>query len=217
MEYRIIIVRNNKKKKLLFKGVDKEYAYKKYKNLLKTNRVLFPKKHNNYLKNKPVKFELLLVKEKEEDDTKYYIRNETGEPVETTIKSNKWSIMAKSEWLFEETFMVYGHKERMDTKEVIKNILMKEIYKKNTVKVINYIFNKLMIHNNDDFDIITCKCISDAKRLYELLKEYCVKHKFNKILFTGAVRKRSRPEMYERIVKKTGWKIDKLYRTTTRP
>jgi hypothetical protein len=66
MEYRIIIVRNNKKKKLLFKGNDKEYAYKKYKNLLKTNRVLFPKKHNNYLKNKPVKFELLLVKEKEE-------------------------------------------------------------------------------------------------------------------------------------------------------
>ena len=217
MEYRIIIVRNNKKKKLLFKGLDKDYAYKKYKSLLKTNKVLFPKKHNNYKKNKPVKFELLLVKEKEENDTKYYIRNSVGEPVETTIKSDKWSIMAKSEWLYEETFMVYGHKNRMDTREVIKNILMKEVYKKNTVKIINYIFNKLMIHKDDDFDIITCKCIADAKRLYELLQEFCIKQKLKKFLFTGAVRKRNRSEMYDRIIRKTGWKIDKLYRTTTRP
>ena len=36
------------------------------------------------------------------------------------------------------------------------------------------------------------------------------------ILFTGLVTKRNRTELYKKIVEKTGWSINKVYRSSTR-
>jgi hypothetical protein len=36
-------------------------------------------------------------------------------------------------------------------------------------------------------------------------------------MFTGLVGKRNRTKLYKRIVEKTGWTINKTYRSSTRP
>lgn len=216
MIYRIIIAENGKKKKIVYEGKDYETTKKKYFHLKDNNNVLMEKKTNAYKKVKPVFYEIIFLKEKEETDNIFFERDEIGRTIEVKMKTNKWSIIHKDDYFFEEKFTVYGFNKRMETKEIIKSILLKKS-KTFMVKQVNYVVNKVLIHNNGDFDIIVCKNKSDARRLHNVLKEFTETNKIKGIMFTGLVGRRNRTELYKKIVEKTGWTINKVYRSSTRP
>jgi hypothetical protein len=216
MIYRIIITENGKKKKIIYEGSDYNISKKKYFHLKDNNRVLMPKKTNAYKKVKPVFYEILFLKEKEETDNVFFERDELGRTSEVKIKTDKWSILHKDEFFYEEKFTVYGFNKRLETKEIIKLILLKKS-KTFMVKQVNYVVNKVLIHNNGDFDIIVCKNKSDARRLHNVLKEFTETNNVKGVMFTGLVGRRNRTELYKKIVEKTGWTINKVYRSSTRP
>ena len=133
------------------------------------------------------------------------------------VKSDKWTILHKVEYFYEEKFTVFGYDKRMETKEIIKLILLRR-HKGILLKQVNYVVNKVLIHQDGEFDIITCKTKSDAKKLYTTLRNFYESNdKMKNILFTGLVSKRNRTELYKKIVDKTGWSINKVYRSSTRP
>jgi hypothetical protein len=217
MLYRIIISQNGKHKKLIYEGGDIKHAKKKYFSIKDKNKVLTPKRTNAYKKTKPVIYELLLLKEKEENDPKFYSKDNLGRNIEINVKSNKWTILHKDEYFYEEKFTVFGFDKRLETKEIIKLILLKK-HKGVLLKQVNYVNNKVLIHQDGDFDIILCKTKSDAKKLYKvLLKFYESNNKLKNILFTGLVGKGNRTELYKKMVSKTGWSLNKVYRSSTRP
>lgn len=217
MLYKIIITKDGKHKKLIYEGRDKKHAKKKYFTIKDKNKVLTPKKTNAYKKTKPVIYELLLLKEKEESDPKFYTKDELGRNIEVNVKSDKWTILHKDEYFYEEKFTVFGYDKRMDTKEIIKLILLRR-HKGILLKQVNYVVNKVLIHQDGDFDIIVCKTKSDAKRLYEILREfYESNNRIKNILFTGLVSKRNRTELYKKIVEKTGWTLNRVHRSSSRP
>jgi len=215
MTYRIIITSNNKKKKIIEKSNDLKHIKKKYFKIKDKNKVLYPKKTSAYLKTKPIKYEIILMKRWEEEDLPFIDRDVLGRTFEVEDKDHKWTILHKDEYFYEETFTVFGYNKRLNTHEIIKLILMRK-YKSIMVKQVNFIQNKLMIHQDNDFDIILCKCSGDAKRLYELLRDFGSNNNIKHIIFTGEV-KRNSASTYNRIVEKTGWKKNKVYRTVTRP
>ena len=217
MNYRIIIVKDNKKKKVLHNGKQLHNAKSKFFSLVDKNIVLFPKEHISYKKTKPVKYEILLLKEKEEDDPQFTDRDELGRTLPITTKGDSWTIVEKRFYEFEEKFSVFGYFERMEMKSILKKIFLPSIKTKGMVKQVNYIFNKVMIWHDNEFDIVTCKCTKDAKRFHNILRDFCVDQKINNVMFSGHVPKRNRTKMFKTIVEKTGWKIEKLYRTSTRP
>ena len=217
MNYRIIIVKDNKKKKVLHNGKQLHNAKSKFFSLVDKNIVLFPKEHISYKKTKPVKYEILLLKEKEEDDPQFTDRDELGRTLPITTKGDSWTIVEKRFYEFEEKFSVFGYPERMEMKFILKKIFLPSIKTKGMVKQVNYIFNKVMIWHDNEFDIVTCKCTKDAKRFHNILRDFCVDQKINNVMFSGHVPKRNRTKMFKTIVEKTGWKIEKPYRTSTRP
>ena len=217
MNYRIIIAKDNKKKKLLYSGKQSHNAKSKFFSLVDKNIVLFPKEHISYKKTKPVKYEILLLKEKEEGDLQYTDRDELGRTFPITTKSDNWTIVEKRPYQFEEKFTVFGYPERMEMKTIIKKIFMPGLMNKKVVKHVDYIFNKVMIWNDGDFDIITCKCVKDAKRFNKLLRDFCDKQKITNVLFYGHIPKRRRAKIYETIIEKTGWRRNRVYQTSTRP
>ena len=216
MLYKIIITKDGKKKKVLYEGSNEDTAKEKYFNTKDKNIVLFPKKNNAYKKVKPVHYEIMFLKEKEDSDSPFYVRDELGRNKPVDIKSDKWSLVHKDDFFYEEKFTVYGFKERLETKDIIKKILLRR-NKKDKIKQVNYVINKVLIYQNGDFDVVVCKNSSDAKRLYKTLREFCETNKVNNIMFTGLVGKRNRTKLYKRIVEKTGWTINKTYRSSTRP
>jgi hypothetical protein len=217
VDYRIIIAKDNKKKKVLYNGKQLHNAKSKFFSLVDKNVVLFPKEHISYKKTKPVKYEILLLKEKEEGDLQYTDRDELGRTLPLTTKRDKWTIVEKRPYEFEERFSVFGYPERMEMKDILKKIFLPSIKTKGMVKQVNYIFNKVMIWHDVEFDIVTCKCTKDAKRFHNILRDFCGKQKIDNVIFSGHVPKRNRTKMFKTIVEKTGWKIEKLYRNSTRP
>ena len=216
MLYKIIITKDGKKKKVLYEGSNEDTAKEKYFKTKDKNIVLFPKKNNAYKKVKPVHYEIMFLKEKEDSDSPFYVRDELGRNKPVDIKSDKWSLVHKDDFFYEEKFTVYGFKERLETKDIIKKILLRR-NKEDKIKQVNYVINKVLIYQNGDFDVVVCKNPSDAKRLYKTLREFCETNKVNNIMFTGLVGKRNRTKLYKRIVEKTGWTINKTYRSSTRP
>lgn len=216
MRYKIIITKDGKKKKVLYEGPNENVAKEKYYNTKDNNKVLFPKENNAYKKVKPVKYEIMFLKEKEDSDTPFYVRDELGRTKPVDINSDQWSLVHKDDYYYEEKFTVFGYDKRLETKEIIKYILLRK-NKVDKIKQVNYVINKVLIYQNGDFDIIVCKNNSDAKRLYKTLKEFSETNKVNNIMFTGLVGKRNRTKLYKRIVEKTGWTINKTYRSSTRP
>ena len=153
MRYRIIITQNGKKRKILYESSNESNAKEKYFKTKDKNIVLLPKKNNAYKKIKPVLYEILLLKEKEETDNDYFDRDELGRTIPIKLNSENWSLLHKSDYFYEEKFSVYGYKERMDTKKILKFFLLNKS-KEDSIKQINYINNKLLIHQNYDFEIL---------------------------------------------------------------
>ena len=181
MLYKIIITKDGKKKKVLYEGSSEDTAKEKYFNTKDKNIVLFPKKNNAYKKVKPVHYEIMFLKEKEDSDSLFYIRDELGRNKPVDIKSDKWSLIHKDDFFYEEKFTVYGYDERLETKDIIKKILLRR-NKKDKIKQINYVINKVLIYQNGDFDVVVCKNSSDARRLYKTLREFCETNKVNNII-----------------------------------
>lgn len=219
MRYNIILVKNKKKKQTLFKSSSHEDTIKKFRELRKENKVSFPQKYINYKGIKPVKYEILLLKQRTENDKNRVVRNEMGKLVEEKNNSEKWVIVDSAPYDIEETFWVYGYDnvtDRFTIQDIIKKILMKGINRKNQTKQVIVVKNKLVIRG-DDLDFIICKCPDDCLRLHNKLKDVAKKSKTDKLLFLGKSSKKTCGDMYDLIEEKTGWSKTKIWRTTTRP
>ena len=136
-----------------------------------------------------------------EEDVSFIDRDKLGRTIEIKDINKKWSILYKDEYYYEETFTIFNHNKRLNTIEIIKYIVMKK-YQSKMIKQLNYIHNKLLIHQNNDLDIVLCKCPNDAKRLYNLIEKFCMNNKIKNIMFTGSVGELNKTETYKMISRK---------------
>tara|TARA_Y100000401_G_C8324391_1_gene227269 strand:- start:1569 stop:2216 length:648 start_codon:yes stop_codon:yes gene_type:complete len=215
MQYRIIITSNGKKKKIVHESEHLSSIKRKYFSLKDKNVVLCPKKTSAYLKTKPIEYEIILMKKWEENDLPFVGRDEMGRTIEIEDKNKKWTILHKAPYYYEEKFTVFGFKTRLTSIEIIKSILLRK-HTSIIVKQVNYIENKLLIHQDNDFDVVLCKCPADAKRLFETLREFINHNGIKHIMFTGKINL-GKTDTYKMIIEKTGWKKEKIYRRVTRP
>jgi hypothetical protein len=85
------------------------------------------------------------------------------------------------------------------------------------VKQIIVVHNKLLIYNEEQFDMVICKNIYEAQRLHHTLAKIAKKQKIKSLMFMGTASKVMVGKMYDLIQSKTNWKIQKIRRTSTRP
>lgn len=219
MTYRVIITRNGKYKTTLHRSKTRETAFINYHKLIDENQaVMFPKKYTNTKKIKAVQYKICVVKPTEEGDTFRTIRDDFGRThIEKPI--GDWTILDSHLYQFEETFWIYGmdpKANRPTIREIVKR-LMTGAHKKNMVKQIIVVSNKLLIYNEDQFDMVICKCKADAQRLHHTLAKIAKKQKIKSLLFMGTATPATTSRLYDLIHENTGWSYTKIWRTTTRP
>ena len=110
---------------------------------------------------------------------------------------------------------MFGFKPRLTSIEIIKSILLRK-HTSIIVKQVNYIENKLLIHQDNDFDVVLCKCPADAKRLFETLREFINHNGIKHIMFTGKINL-GKTDTYKMIIEKTGGKKEKIVIITIPP
>lgn len=218
MDYKIILVRNKQKIKTFYSCRTHETAINKFNEYVKNNKVFYPKKIVNDKKIKSVKYELLLLKERTENDKNRMIKNDFGKIVEETVTDEKWVIIDRNNYQIEESFWVYGNSyknERLTIKEIMKDILLKDIRKKYHTKQIIILQNKLIFQADEDFDIVFCKTKSEATRLHNTLMTTAKTTRMDKLMFMGHASDKMKYELYLKIQEKTGWTLKRIRRPST--
>ena len=100
--------------------------------------------------------------------------------------------------------------------EIVKR-LVSGAHSKKMVKQIIVVHNKLIIYNEDQFDMVLCKNLEDAQRLHHTLAKIAKKQKIKSLMFMGTASKVMVGLLYDLIVERTGWDIKKVRRRSTRP
>lgn len=225
MFYRIIITSQNKILTCVFNTMYKKSAIKAFDTIISENKktIRFPIRYSSRdHKLMESKYELLLMKTKtESDDAQPLLRNEYGQLVPHTSNSSKMIIYKKEEFLFEESFWVYGlnpKSQRKEFNEILNNIILSNLPKvKYPIKTIIVYRNKLIVQDDYDFDIIICKCENDAARLYTEIESEISKRRIKSVFFSGISKGVARLRLEDKIIKKTNWTLEKVRRKSTRP
>jgi hypothetical protein len=218
MVFRVCLLANGEYRKTFHRCMTRETAFKNFHRIKNENNVLFPKKFVNTRKIKPIKYEICVTKPTEEGDKFRLLRDEFGKTyVEKPL--GDWTILHSEEYFIEEEFMIYDinvNKKKGTIKDIVK-IITANAYAKKMVKQVIVVYNKLLIYNEDLFDLVICKNIDDAQRLHHALAKAAKKQKIKSVMFMGTASKASVTRMYQLIKDRTGWNILKIKRTTTRP
>ena len=212
-KYKIVIVKNKKIKKTIQTYKSLVWAKKRYERELKDNVVVFPKQYVNTKRIKKVGYEILLVKKTSKKDViENEVYNDYGFKVKQIIKGG-WMILKKDVWLVEETFHVYGLKDRLTVPQILKNIffsISRDFY------YITKVHNKLVIYNDHYIEVILCKNLNETERLHDSLKMFFLEKKLINFIFLGKADHRQRRALYDRMQEHTGLVRQELFRTSTR-
>lgn len=224
-DYKIVVTSHKKQIDYINKYVSLEAAIKAFKLLKeKNNEIIFPVKYINAKILKEAHYEYLLLKRNNDGILNSKLRNKYGKLTDNIIVNDEnWIIYDKAEKLVEETFWIYGFHPLLQRKTflwILENIVINNI--KNTYDILRIVLfkNKIIIkQDNNDIDIIICKNISDAIRMYNLLEEYSNNLKIKQIFFIGSANiiGEFRKNIINDIYNKTRWSIKKITRSTTRP
>jgi hypothetical protein len=218
MDYRVVLVCNGEYKKTLHRCRTKETAFINFHRIKDENNVLFPKKFINTKGIKPISCQICVTKPTEDTDTFRTLRDEYGK-LYTEKPLGDWTILHSDDYELEETFWIYGmnpKKDRPTIKEVVSR-LVQGAYAKQMVKQVIVVYNKLIIHNENQFDMVICKNMEDAQRLHHTLAKIAKKQKIKSLMFMGTASQATVSKMYDLIHEKTKWNYIKIRRTTTRP
>lgn len=218
--YRVILTKNGEYKQTLHRCKTVETSFINYHRIIEENEsVIFPRKYINYNGIKPVQYNIYVVKDTEENDEFRILRDKLGKTYKEKPLFGIWTALADSEYEIEETFWMYGRNpknDRVTIHEIIKP-MMEGAYKQKMTKELIVVHNKLVLYNENQFEMVICKNKKDAQRLHHALHKACKKNKIKSIIFMGTATPATVSRMYELIHEKTGWAMTKIRRTSTRP
>tara|TARA_R110000772_G_scaffold17946_3_gene49931 strand:- start:100315 stop:100974 length:660 start_codon:yes stop_codon:yes gene_type:complete len=219
MSYRVILLKNGEYKKTLHRCKTKETSYINYRRLIEENEsVIFPRKYINYDGIHSVEYKICVSKITEDDDKFRTLKDKLGRTY-TEAPLGDWTILTDNEYSLEETFWLYGKNpihERVGIAEILP-LLVKNTKDKDNIKQVIVVYNKLIFYNENEFEMIVCKCLKDAQRLHHALAKAAKDVGIKNIIFMGTASPASVSRMYDIIYENTDWTIEKIRRTSTRP
>jgi hypothetical protein len=217
--YRTILLRNGEYLKTMHRCLTRETAFKRFHQFKFENKVIFPKKFINDKEIKPVEYKICVIKDVESDDDFRTIRDNMGKTSVEEPMGGIWTILDEKPYNIEETFWIYGYNpstDRKSIKDVIK-LVGKNSYSDKKSKQVVVVYNKLLIHNEEQFDMIICKCKEDAQRLHHTLARAAKRNKMKSILFMGTAKESTMSQYYDIIEENTDWPRTKIRRRSTKP
>tara|TARA_R110001592_G_scaffold307629_3_gene581460 strand:+ start:598 stop:1254 length:657 start_codon:yes stop_codon:yes gene_type:complete len=217
--YRVILLKNGKYSMTMHRCKTRDTSFINYRKIIDTNvGIMFPRKYVNYKGIKKITYKVAIIKDTEEGDEFRVLRDKMGRTY-TEKPLGSWTVLDDNPYEFEETFWMFGRNpvhDRVTIHDIIKPMMIGAYQKKMTKQLI-VVHNKLVLHNENQFEMIICKCKKDAQRLHHALNDACKKNKIKSIIFMGTASPATISYMYDIIHENTSWAYTKIRRTSTRP
>ena len=218
--YKIISCKNGIQNKFIGKYRTIEDAYDKFNFLKNEDKdIILPilVTGDLHIKNSIDEYVLIC----KDDSSSTLLRNEYGKLVEQKTNKDGWNVIDKFRYQKEETFWVYGYNNKNDRKTflwIYENLISTDVEWYFNFKRIILYKNKIVIKDDsENINLILCKAVSDAVRLYNTIEEWVKRDKIKQVLFVGDYSEISdkRRKLEEELLKYTGWSKKKIQMKTT--
>jgi len=208
--YQIIIFKNKVKKKIINKFKTHKRAFEYYKNLMnESDEVIFSKVMENGL---VCEFELCLVERVSGTLLPLFMKDDYGRQIKVNLDDTDFTITQVNKYRIEEEFVDYSTNEKINTKQFIKKYLGTT-----GLKLISKLNNKIIVQNDDDYNLFTFKTIDESERFIDVLTEKFNNEKRKDCLMVKDNSTAQRKYLYDILIKK-GFPKSYLQRhSTTHP
>lgn len=204
-KYFIVLFCNKKRVKILRRSMKRSTIHL-YWDEFKTERVPKFIQLQGGKRKQELVFELALIYPNNRWATATYVRDSMGRNIEAKIENDKYRIKTIIPYWKEE--LIYD----LESKKRIRYHEMMEII--NPISEIAQIFtlnNKLFVQNDNNIRMFGLKNLSDAERLFKIVREDLLKRKKSNFIFVKDVTTQQRKSLYE-LLESKGYKRTELFR-----
>jgi hypothetical protein len=188
----IIIFKNNKKKKKLKSFVREKLALDYFNSLLdKSNKIEFKKKYESGYE---CKFNIAIISDRFVDKSIYYI-DEFGRNKVIDSKIDDANYIQKiSPYFYEENIF-----DVKNNTKISFDVFKKKYFKKDKIHMVSKLKNKVVVQDDDIFDLFSLKNEEDADRFLTILQQSSVG---GKMIIVKDISSPQRKYLYEILVEK---------------
>lgn len=206
-DYIIVLFKNKKRYKII-------KQYKTYKNALllynsmitESNDVIFDVKTEN---GKDVNYEIALLEKSSDKLIPIFITDEMGRNIKINVDNPDYTITKIENYRIPEKIQNIKTKDKIGIDKLIKNYLSGP-----SLKLVSKLNNKIVLQDDDVFNIFTTKSIFDAERLLNNLESYMINNNKRNCLIVKDSSPEQKKYLYE-VLSNQGFDKKMLYRTST--
>jgi len=160
--YQVILFKNKVKKKIINKFKTHKKALEYYKLLVKeSDEVIYDKVMENGVVSE---YELSLVEKSSSSPISLYMKDDYGRQVKVSLDDSELTMINITRYRIEELFLDYTTNKKIDTRQFIKQYLDPTGF-----KLISKLNNKIIVQNDDKFNLFTLKTSDESERFINIL------------------------------------------------
>jgi len=205
--YTIILFKNKERYKII-------KNYKTYKNALpffnskvkESNEVVFDVQTEN---GRDVNYEIALIEKTSEKLFPIYRTDEMGRNIPVQLNDPNYAILKIEKYNIPEKVFHISKKQKISSEKLINTYL-----KGDSLKLVSKLNNKIIIQDEDIYNLFSLKSICDADRFLINLEKYMISNNKSNCLIVKDSSREQKKYLYE-ILTNLGYNKSMLYRTST--
>jgi hypothetical protein len=205
--YTIILFKNKERYKII-------KNYKTYKNALpffnskvkESNDVVFDVQTEN---GRDVNYEISLIEKTSEKLFPIYRTDEMGRNIPVQLNDPNYAILKIEKYNIPEKVFHISKKQKISSEKLINTYL-----KGDSLKLVSKLNNKIIIQDEDIYNLFSLKSIYDADRFLINLEKYMISNNKSNCLIVKDSSREQKKYLYE-ILTNLGYNKSMLYRTST--
>lgn len=210
MNYLVVLFKNKTKKKIINKFKTHKRAKEFFDSILNTNKsVIFDKKYENGYK---CTFEVALIEKTSGTLLPVFLKDTLGRNLKVKLDSEDYTITKIDEYKEEEFILDYSNSEKITTQQLIQRYLDSDGF-----KLISKLNNKIVIQNDDNFNLFTLKNEEDSSRFIDNLSDYFISIGRTDCMMVKDYSTQQRKYLYNLLIDKGFPKNYLIRRSTTHP
>lgn len=210
MNYQIVLFKNKTKKKIIKKFKTHKRANSYFESLMEqSDAVIFDKKYEN---GAECSYELALLEKTSGTFLPIFLKDEFGRKIKVSLDDDDFTILKIMKYKIEELFLDYSTNEKIELQQLLKTYL-----KEDGLKLISKLNNKIIIQNDDKFNLFTFKNDDDSLRFIDNVSEHFINEKRYDCMFVRDYTTSQRKYLYN-LLEENGYPKKYLVRhSTTHP
>lgn len=210
MNYQIVLFKNKTKKKIIKKFKTHKRANSYFESLMEqSDAVIFDKKYENGVE---CSYELALLEKTSGTFLPIFLKDEFGRKIKVSLDDDDFTILKIMKYKIEELFLDYSKNEKINLDQLFKTYL-----KEDGLKLISKLNNKIIIQNDDKFNLFTFKNDDDSLRFIDNVSEHFINEKRYDCMFVKDYTTSQRKYLYN-LLEENGFQKNYLVRhSTTHP